>query len=165
MKLIRFLIKIAKYLCILAVLVIGLIAVIYFASHLFLGGLRNALNSHPSPTRDYADAVARFEKLRLSEEKGVSPLARSIMLTHGNRTDKVIVFFHGYSSRVGRQSLRWRVVGRRRACRLDRAEPEGGVPSALDCPGPCARERSGEIPGSYRHFFDRVVAEYPSRFV
>jgi esterase/lipase len=98
MRLIRFLLKIAKNLCILAVLVVGLIAVIYFATLLFLAGLRNALPSHPSPARDYAEAVARFEKLRLSEEKGVNPLARSIMLTHGNRTDKVIVFFHGYGS-------------------------------------------------------------------
>jgi pimeloyl-ACP methyl ester carboxylesterase len=98
MKLFRVLLKIARNLCILAVVVIGLSAVIYFASHLFLGDLRGTLNSHPSPARDYAEAVARFEKIRLSEEKGINPLARSIMLTHGNRTDKVIVFFHGYSS-------------------------------------------------------------------
>jgi pimeloyl-ACP methyl ester carboxylesterase len=98
MKLSQMLAKTGKQLGILVTLIAGLIAVFYFTSHLLLGAARDSLTSHPSPVANYAEAVARFEKVQSSEEPTANPLARSILLTHGNRTEKVIVFFHGYSS-------------------------------------------------------------------
>jgi hypothetical protein len=98
MKIGRLLLKAGKLLGILAVLVVGSVAIIYFGARLLLREAGKNLISHAAPARDYAEAVARFEKLRLGEESGVNPLARSILLTHGVRTEKVIVFFHGYSS-------------------------------------------------------------------
>lgn len=98
MKLSRLFLKTGKHLGIFAALIVGLIALIYFASHLLLATARNSLVTHPAPLANYSEAVARFEKIQLSEESAINPLARSIMLTHGNRTEKVIVFFHGYSS-------------------------------------------------------------------
>jgi len=98
MKLRQLLFKIAKEVALFTALLVGFIAIVYFASHLLLGGLRDTLISHPAPVANYAVAVAHFEKLRSNEESTVSPLARSILLTHGNRAEKAIVFFHGYSS-------------------------------------------------------------------
>jgi pimeloyl-ACP methyl ester carboxylesterase len=98
MKLSQLLAKTGKQLGTLVALIIALIAVFYFGSRLLLREARSSLMSHPSPVSNYAEAVARFEKMQSSEEPTVSPLARSILLAHGNRTEKVIVFFHGYSS-------------------------------------------------------------------
>jgi pimeloyl-ACP methyl ester carboxylesterase len=98
MKTGRLLLKAGKQFGILAVLVVGFVAVIYFGGRLLLREAGKNLMSHAAPARDYAEAVARFEKLRSGEESAVNPLARSILLTHGVRTEKVIVFFHGYSS-------------------------------------------------------------------
>jgi pimeloyl-ACP methyl ester carboxylesterase len=98
MKIGRLLLKAGKQLGILAVLIVGFVAVIYFGARLLLREAGKNLISHAAPAGDYAEAVARFEKLRSGEESGVNPLARSILLTHGVRTEKVIVFFHGYSS-------------------------------------------------------------------
>jgi pimeloyl-ACP methyl ester carboxylesterase len=94
----QLLLKIAKKLVFFSAFLIVLIAVFYFASHFLLGSLRETLVSHAEPAANYTEATARFENLRARELKSVSPLARSILLTHGNRTEKVIVFFHGYSS-------------------------------------------------------------------
>ena len=98
MKIGRPLLKAGKQLGILAVLIVGFVAVIYFGARLLLREAGKNLISHAAPAGDYAEAVARFEKLRSGEESGVNPLARSILLSHGVRTEKVIVFFHGYSS-------------------------------------------------------------------
>lgn len=94
----RLALKVAKHLGIFLVLGGGLIAVIYLGARLSLKVAGKDLISHPAPAADYADAVARFEKQLSSKEPAVNPLARSILLTHGVRTPKVIVFFHGYSS-------------------------------------------------------------------
>ena len=98
MKIGRLLLKAGKQLGILAVLVAGFATVLYFGARLLLKEAGKNLVSHPAPAGDYAESVARFEKLRLGEDSTVNPLARSILLTHGARTEKVIVFFHGYSS-------------------------------------------------------------------
>jgi pimeloyl-ACP methyl ester carboxylesterase len=109
MKVSQLLSKIAKKLVFFAAFLIALIAVFYFASHLLLGTLRGTLISHAEPAANYTEATALFDKLSAREQKSVSPSARSILLTHGNRTEKVIVFFHGYSS----SPEQFRVLGQR----------------------------------------------------
>src|SRR6202022_595116 len=54
--------------------------------------------SRSAPATGYEEAVSRFNKIQSREQQQVNPIARSIMLTHGYRTAKVILFFHGYSS-------------------------------------------------------------------
>ena len=98
MKLSPLLVKSAKQLGIIAVLILGLLAVFFLALHLLLGAARDSLTSHAAPAATYAEAIARFEKLRAREEPETNPLARSILLTHGHRAEKVVVLFHGYSS-------------------------------------------------------------------
>ena len=80
MKIGRLLLKAGKQLGILAVLVVGFVAIIYFGARLLLREAGKNLISHAAPAGDYAEAIARFEKLRSGEESGVNPLARSSCL-------------------------------------------------------------------------------------
>jgi carboxylesterase len=98
MKIIPCLAKIGKQFGILLAFMLGLIAIVYFASQMLLRSARDSLTSHAAPAASYEQAVARFEKLRSSDGSTINPVARSILLTHGHRTDKVVVFFHGYST-------------------------------------------------------------------
>jgi len=53
--------------------------------------------SHPNPAADYAEAVQRVESLRATEV-GFNPECHTILLTHGAKTAKTIVFVPGYGS-------------------------------------------------------------------
>ena len=53
--------------------------------------------SHPNPAADYAEAMQRVERLRAAEV-GFNPDCHTILLTHGARTAKVILFLDGYGS-------------------------------------------------------------------
>src|SRR5512147_2052890 len=53
--------------------------------------------SHPNPVIDYAQAMQRVESLRAGEV-GFNPECHTILLTHGARTAKAIVFVPGYGS-------------------------------------------------------------------
>jgi len=98
MKITPCLAKIGKQFGILLALLLVLIAIVYSSSRLLLGSVRDCLISHAAPAASYEEAVARFEKLQSSDGLTINPVARSILLTHGHRTDKVVVFFHGYST-------------------------------------------------------------------
>jgi carboxylesterase len=50
--------------------------------------------SHPDPVAEYAEAAHRVDDLRAAEV-GFNPNSRVILLTHGSRTPRVIVFIHG----------------------------------------------------------------------
>lgn len=54
--------------------------------------------SHSAPARDYADAVARVAKQQAADDRVVAPGGRSVLLTHGKRTARVVVLFHGYTN-------------------------------------------------------------------
>jgi len=53
------------------------------------------LYSHPMPVADYAAAVSRISALQAREDSIVAPGGGSILLTHGQRTARVVVLFHG----------------------------------------------------------------------
>ena len=57
-----------------------------------------ALRSQADPAADYATAVARVSALQAEEAGRLNPLCGTQLLTHGQRTDRVIVFFHGHTS-------------------------------------------------------------------
>jgi carboxylesterase len=60
------------------------------------------LPSHPNPVNSYDEAMARWEDLKTpTEEEGtelMSPLADSILLEHGEKTDRVYVLIHGWTN-------------------------------------------------------------------
>ena len=56
------------------------------------------VESHPRPAVDYQDALARVEAMRAAEGDEVSPVCRTLLLTHGHRTARVVLFFHGLTN-------------------------------------------------------------------
>jgi alpha-beta hydrolase superfamily lysophospholipase len=70
----------------------------YLGFRLLLHAADESLQSHPNPTTDYAAAVSRFQKMQENEGPELNPVCRSILLTHGQRTEKAVVFFHGYTN-------------------------------------------------------------------
>lgn len=50
------------------------------------------------PTVDYSEAVRRIEALRREDGADVSPACHTRFLTHGRRTERVIVLFHGLTN-------------------------------------------------------------------
>ncbi len=53
--------------------------------------------SHPNPAADYAEAVRRVES-KIATEVDFDPGSHTILLTHGAKTAKAIIFVHGYPS-------------------------------------------------------------------
>jgi carboxylesterase len=57
------------------------------------------LPPHPDLARSHEDAVARFEKVRAAEAAlPLMPEGRSILMTHGRRTEHAVIFFHGLTN-------------------------------------------------------------------
>ena len=56
------------------------------------------LASHPAPAATYAAAVARIEARQAGDDRIAVPGGRTIFLTHGGRTARVVVLFHGLTN-------------------------------------------------------------------
>jgi pimeloyl-ACP methyl ester carboxylesterase len=56
-----------------------------------------SLSSHPNPVQDYAGAVQRIEA-KQAQESNLNPVCRTQFMTHGQKTQRVIVFAHGYTN-------------------------------------------------------------------
>lgn len=57
------------------------------------------LKSRPNPARSYSEALDRFEQIQLSENKlPLYPPSRSQLLVHGEKTRRVVLWFHGYTN-------------------------------------------------------------------
>jgi esterase/lipase len=56
------------------------------------------LLSHPNPAASYAGALNRVEALRAGEGAEFHPKCRVILMSHGQKTARAVVFAHGYTS-------------------------------------------------------------------
>lgn len=56
------------------------------------------LRPHPHPAGSYADAVERIAALQATDTEEINPVSRLAFLSHGRRTERAIVFFHGYTN-------------------------------------------------------------------
>jgi carboxylesterase len=74
-----------------ALLVAALVAYLFWPVN------ARSMASHPDPAADYADAAARVDAL-IAEEGSLNPLCRAQLLTHGQKTRRVVVFVHGYTT-------------------------------------------------------------------
>ncbi len=54
--------------------------------------------SHPSPAKNYAEAIEKFKQVQKEEETGINPLCHSLLMTHGKKVAKTIAFVHGYTN-------------------------------------------------------------------
>jgi carboxylesterase len=57
----------------------------------------DSLLSHPHPAAGYTEALERLADLQGRDGPDVHPRAHTLFLTHGAPTDRVVVWFHGYT--------------------------------------------------------------------
>ena len=56
-----------------------------------------SLLSRPNPAAGYSEALERLAVLQARDGPNVHPRAHTLLLTHGAATDRVVVWFHGYT--------------------------------------------------------------------
>ncbi len=54
--------------------------------------------AHTNPTHSYDEALKRIEALQANEGAEINPLCRSELMSHGQATERVILFVHGYTN-------------------------------------------------------------------
>ena len=90
--------RLARGVLVLLIALLVVWGIVYLGFDRLLHAAHETLQSHPSPMPDYAAAFDRFQRLQETEGPEVSPVCRSILLTHGQRTERAVVFFHGYTN-------------------------------------------------------------------
>lgn len=55
-------------------------------------------SSHPAPATSYGDAVNRILMRQRADDRVAVPGGRSILMTHGARTARIVVLFHGLTN-------------------------------------------------------------------
>lgn len=76
--------------------IIGIIVLLVLAMFIPWGSW--SLSSHPNPAGSYEEAVRRIEVIQASEGADFNPVCRAKFLTHGQKTTRVIIMVHGYTS-------------------------------------------------------------------
>jgi alpha-beta hydrolase superfamily lysophospholipase len=94
----RFMASLARLALVLLAVFLVFWGLLYLGFGLLLHAAHESLKSHPDPAPDYAEAVTRFQRLQKMEGPEINPVCRSILLTHGQRTERAVVFFHGYTN-------------------------------------------------------------------
>src|SRR2546423_5601848 len=69
--------------------------VLFFGLVAFAPTRLGDLHAHPMPIADYTAAVARIASVQAGEDSVVAPGGGSILMSHGHRTPRVVVLFHG----------------------------------------------------------------------
>ena len=69
--------------------------VLFFGLVAFTPTRLGDLHAHPMPIADFRAAVARIAAIQTHEDSIVAPGGGSIFLSHGHRTARVVVLFHG----------------------------------------------------------------------
>jgi alpha-beta hydrolase superfamily lysophospholipase len=94
----RFAARLARLALVVLIAVLIVLGVLYLSFDHLLRTAHETLRSHPAPVADYAAALGRFQQIQETEGSDLNPACRSIMLTHGQRTERAIVLFHGYTN-------------------------------------------------------------------
>ena len=94
----RFAARLARPALVLLIAVLIVLGVLYLSFYHLLRAAQETLRSHPAPMADYAAALGRFQQIQEKEGSDLNPVCRSILLTHGQRTERAVVFIHGYTN-------------------------------------------------------------------
>lgn len=57
-----------------------------------------SLISNPRPAHSYEEAIKRVESLQNLDTSAINPVCRTILMTHEQKVERVIVFLHGYTN-------------------------------------------------------------------
>jgi carboxylesterase len=75
------------------------ILILLFIGWVFVRPLKlKKLTAKSRPVNDYAAALERIEALQALDTYDVNPVCRLRLLTHGQKTERVLVFWHGFTS-------------------------------------------------------------------
>lgn len=77
-----------------------LVVILLFITYLFTPS-SSLRYQNLSPISDYSTALGKITEASQEESDLVANNCKSIVLTHGTKTEKVVVFFHGYTSCPG----------------------------------------------------------------
>ena len=82
------------------VLSISLVLLIILSYTIFLALPVNTNEIEPKmdPVEDFAEAVARIEKIKADESQFATENCESTLYSHGKKVEKVLVIFHGYTA-------------------------------------------------------------------
>jgi len=58
----------------------------------------DSLVSHPRPSKNFKESLERIDALRREDPKELDPDGRSIVMHHGQKVQRAIVFFHGFTN-------------------------------------------------------------------
>ena len=58
----------------------------------------HGLESRARPSRSYGEALARIALIESEDSSAIAPECRTLLLTHGHATGRVIVLFHGLTN-------------------------------------------------------------------
>jgi pimeloyl-ACP methyl ester carboxylesterase len=90
--------KLVRPALVLLIAVLIVLGILYLSFDRLLHAAHETLRTYPSPMADYAAALGRFQQIQETEGSELNPVCRSILLTHGQRTERAAVFFHGYTN-------------------------------------------------------------------
>jgi alpha-beta hydrolase superfamily lysophospholipase len=94
----RFAAKLARMALVSLIAIFIVWAILSLAFNGLLHAAQETLRSHPAPIADYAAALNRFQQIQEMEGSDLNPVCHSILLTHGQRTGRALVLFHGYTN-------------------------------------------------------------------
>jgi alpha-beta hydrolase superfamily lysophospholipase len=85
------------HLTLYALAAVGALLAVLLA-YLWLGPLWLRARPAPAPLHDYPEAAAAVQQLAAAEGDAVNPLCHTQLLSHGAKTARVVVIFHGISN-------------------------------------------------------------------
>jgi pimeloyl-ACP methyl ester carboxylesterase len=94
----RFAATVARLVLVLLIAILIVWGILYLSFNHLLRAAQETLRSNPTPLADYAAALGRFQEIQEIEGSDLNPVCRSILLTHGQRTDRAVIFFHGLTN-------------------------------------------------------------------
>lgn len=81
------------------ILVLATAALLVFIGYLCLRPIDiESLKPNVDPAKNFSDSLQRIEQLRVQSPRDLAPTGKTILMHHGQRTERVIVFLHGFTS-------------------------------------------------------------------
>src|SRR5262249_14331141 len=134
------------------VLGVALLAIVLW---LLIPPSRVGLATDPRPAASYDEALRRVDRLRSDDTPAISSVCGTRLLTHGRRTSRVVVMFHGLTNCPAQFDSLGRIAFRRGANVLIPRLPRHGFADRMT--GELALSDAREL----REFADRVLDAAP----
>lgn len=75
-----------------------LILLVLYLLFLFHSPNISDITTQSRPTTSYEESFARIDMIKSLDTDAIDPVCHSILMTHGKKVEKVVVFFHGFTN-------------------------------------------------------------------